>query len=166
MESRWRDHGWCSLGYPWSSAAVEGVPIRVLLSSGLGMCLFWKHRVQLYAHLSVWLSCTPSAEMACSFAQNKIFIFIQKLNDFRWWLASQVAQCWGITCQCRGHKRWRLDPWVGKIPWRRKWQPTPVFLPGESRGQRSLAGRAPEGTSQTQLSTRTHTHTHTHTGDN
>ena len=33
-----------------------------------------------------------------------------------------------------------LDPWVGKIPWRRKWQPTPVFLPGESYGQRSLVG--------------------------
>ena len=32
-----------------------------------------------------------------------------------------------------------LDPWVGKIPWRRKWQPTPVFLPGKSHGQRSLA---------------------------
>ena len=29
-----------------------------------------------------------------------------------------------------------LNPWVGKIPWRREWQPTPVFLPGESRGQR------------------------------
>ena len=33
-----------------------------------------------------------------------------------------------------------LDPWVGKIPWRREWQPTLVFLPGESQGQRSLAG--------------------------
>ena len=31
----------------------------------------------------------------------------------------------------------RLDPWVGKSPWRRKWQPTPVFLPGESHGQRN-----------------------------
>ena len=35
------------------------------------------------------------------------------------------------------------DPWVGKIPWRRKWQPTPVFLPGKSHGQRSLAGYSP-----------------------
>ena len=35
------------------------------------------------------------------------------------------------------------NPWVGKIPWRRKWQPTPVFLPGESHGQRSLAGYSP-----------------------
>ena len=38
-----------------------------------------------------------------------------------------------------------VDPWVRKIPWRRKWQPTPVFLPGESHGQRSLAGYSPEG---------------------
>ena len=33
-----------------------------------------------------------------------------------------------------------FDPWVRKIPWRRKWQPTPVFLPGESHGQRNLVG--------------------------
>ena len=39
------------------------------------------------------------------------------------------------ACQCR---RPRFDPWVGKIPWRRKWQVTSVFLPGESHGQRSL----------------------------
>ena len=36
-----------------------------------------------------------------------------------------------------------LNPWVGKIPWRRKWQPTPAFLPGEFYGQRSLAGYSP-----------------------
>ena len=39
-----------------------------------------------------------------------------------------------------GDKKHRLDPWVGNIPWRRKWQPTPVFLPGKSHGQRSLVG--------------------------
>ena len=42
-------------------------------------------------------------------------------------------------------KRCKLNPWVGKIPWRRKWQPTPVFLPGKSHGQRSLAGYSPGG---------------------
>jgi len=36
-----------------------------------------------------------------------------------------------------------FDPWVRKIPWSRKWQPTPVFLPGESHGQRSLEGYSP-----------------------
>ena len=44
------------------------------------------------------------------------------------------------ACQCR---RCGFDPWVEKIPGRRKWQPTPVFLPGKSHGQRSLAGYIP-----------------------
>ena len=41
------------------------------------------------------------------------------------------------ACQCR---RLKFDPQFGKIPWRRGWQPTPVFLPGKPHGQRSLAG--------------------------
>ena len=44
------------------------------------------------------------------------------------------------ACQCRRCKRHGFNPWVGKIPLRRKWQPTPIFLPGEFHGQRSLAG--------------------------
>ena len=44
------------------------------------------------------------------------------------------------TCQCRRHKRCGFDSWVRKIPWQRAWQPTPVILPGESHGQRSLVG--------------------------
>ena len=40
-------------------------------------------------------------------------------------------------------KRCRFNPWVGKIPWRRVWQPTPEFLPGESHGQRSLVVYSP-----------------------
>ena len=46
------------------------------------------------------------------------------------------------ACQCRRH--W-FDPWVMKIPWKRKWQPTPVFLPGKSYGQKSLVGYSPWG---------------------
>ena len=42
-----------------------------------------------------------------------------------------------------GDMRCGFDPWVRKIPWRRAWQPTPVFLPGESHGQRSLVGYSP-----------------------
>ena len=49
------------------------------------------------------------------------------------------------ACQCQRCKSRGSDPWVGKIFWRRKWQPTPVFLPGESHGQRSLAGYSPWG---------------------
>ena len=47
------------------------------------------------------------------------------------------------SCQCRRRKRHRFNPWVGKIPWRRTWQPTPVILPGESHGKRSRAGYSP-----------------------
>ena len=43
------------------------------------------------------------------------------------------------------HKRWGFDPWVGKIPWRRAWQPTLVCMPGESHGQRILVGYSSRG---------------------
>ena len=49
------------------------------------------------------------------------------------------------TCQYRRCKTRGFDPWVGKMPWRRKWLPTPVFLSRESYGQRSLAGYSPQG---------------------
>ena len=53
-----------------------------------------------------------------------------------------MAQSVRTCLQCR---RLGFDPWVKKIPWRREWQPTPIFLPRESHGQRSLAGYSPEG---------------------
>ena len=49
------------------------------------------------------------------------------------------------ACQCRRHKRLGFNPWVRKIPWRRAWQPIPLFLPGESHEQRRLVGYIPEG---------------------
>ena len=64
-------------------------------------------------------------------------VSLYHLNRLPWWLSGKEP-----TCQCRRHG---FDPWVGKIPWRRKWQPTPVFLPGESHGQRSLVDHNPWG---------------------
>ena len=46
----------------------------------------------------------------------------------------------GLPAMQEMHKRHRFNPWVGKIPWSRKWQPAPVFLPGKSHGQRNLVG--------------------------
>ena len=57
-----------------------------------------------------------------------------------WWLSGIES-----ACQFRRHKRCGLSPWVGKIPWRRAWQPTPVFLPGEPHGQQSLVDYSPWG---------------------
>jgi len=58
---------------------------------------------------------------------------------------SGCTRCKESACQGRRCKRPRFDLCVGKIPWRRAWQPTPVFLPRESHGQRSLVGHSPWG---------------------
>ena len=49
------------------------------------------------------------------------------------------------ACQSKRHRRQRFNPWVGKIPWSRRWQLAPVFLPGKFHGQRSLTGYSPRG---------------------
>ena len=64
--------------------------------------------------------------MVCKLPLNKA--------ELPWWFSDKES-----TCQCR---RPRFDPWM-KISWRRKWQPIPVFLPGEFNGQRTLAGYSP-----------------------
>ena len=59
------------------------------------------------------------------------------MSGLPWWLNGKEP-----TCQCR---RCSFNLLVGKIPWQRKWQPTPAFLPGESHGQSSLVGYNPYG---------------------
>ena len=77
-------------------------------------------------------------------------------------LISGPGSCKEPACQCRRYKRCRFDPWVWKILWRRAWELTPVFMPGESHEQVSLAGYSPWG--HTELDTTEETaHTCTHT---
>ena len=66
-----------------------------------------------------------------------------------------------LLASAGGCRRCRFDSWVGKIPWSRKWQPTPVFLPGKFHGQRSLAGYSLWGHKESDMAECTHTHTHT-----
>ena len=80
------------------------------------------------------------------------------------WEFVRVALRWGfsggasgkeLACQCRSLKRCGSGlPCVGKIFWRRVWQPTPVFLPGESHGQRSLTGYSPWGHKESETTER------------
>ena len=68
---------------------------------------------------------------------------------------------WGFpgiesACQCKRHKRHEFAPWVKKIPWRRKWQPSPVSLPGKSHGQRNLVGYSPRGHKESDTTERLH----------
>ena len=57
----------------------------------------------------------------------------------------RVGHDWSDLAAVAAAAGWWIDPWVGKIPWRRKWKPTSVFLPGKSHGQRSLVGYSPWG---------------------
>ena len=63
------------------------------------------------------------------------------------------------ACQCRRCKRCRFNPWVRKVPQRRKWQPTPAFSPGAFHRQRSLAGYSPGGHKKSDMTEHTHTYT-------
>ena len=58
------------------------------------------------------------------------------------------------------HKGCGFDPWVGKIPCRREWQPTPVFLPGKPHGQRSLVGYSPRGQKESKRTEHACTYVH------
>ena len=73
------------------------------------------------------------------------------------WLSGKES-----TCHCRRYRKHRFDPWVRKIPWRRKWQPTPVFLPGKFHGQSSLVGYSPWGCKESDRTKQLSTHTPFH----
>ena len=88
----------------------------------------------------------------------RIFIYLVHYKEDQWGFPGGTSGE-EPTCQCKRHKTCRLDPWVRKIPWRRWWHPTPVFLPGESNGQRSLAGYNPWGHKESDTTKNTHTHT-------
>ena len=73
---------------------------------------------------------TPAWSQLCVFT----FCSLKSITGLVGWLSGKE-----FACQCRRPRRHGFDPWIERIPWRGKWQLTPVFLPGESRGQRSLA---------------------------
>ena len=70
-------------------------------------------------------------------------------------LSLLIYLCCSVLFHC---ERPGFDPWVGKIPWRRKWQPTPVLLPGESHGGRSRVGYSPWGRKELDMTEWLHFH--------
>ena len=101
---------------------------------------------------SPWLLCSwnfpgKNTGVGCHFflqgsSQHSDQICVTKSPAFAAWFLYHSLRRWRICVQCQ---RPGLDPWVRKIPWRRTWHPTPVLLPGESHGQRSLASYSPWG---------------------
>ena len=89
----------------------------------------------------------------------KASLLLQILRDFFGvcMIYPDVLSSRESTCQCRRHRRCRFKPSIGKIPWRRKWQPTPVFLPGKFHGQRSLVDYSPWGHEESNMTEHAHT---------
>ena len=75
-------------------------------------------------------------------AKNKL-LFLK--SEFTATVLSSGSSGYKPACRCRRRKRCGFEPWVGKIPWRRAWQPIPVLLPGELHRQRNPAGYSPLG---------------------
>ena len=133
-----KSHGWRSL-------------------EGCSPCGCWGSDTTERLHFDFSLSCIGEGygnPLQCSCLENPrdgeawwaaVYGVAQSRTQLKWrssssssnprWLSDKES-----TCQCR---RLRFDPWVGKIPWRRKWQPTSVFLPGKSHGERNLVGYSP-----------------------
>ena len=88
---------------------------------------------------------TPSSTLYFYSRNFHILRYGEVVLGFPRWLSGKES-----TYQCRRHKRSGFDSWVRKIPWRRAWQPTPVFLPGKFHGLRSLMGYIVHGVTKGQ----------------
>ena len=99
---------------------------------------------------------TVRCSMILSYYERQMLLLIIRLWITRWDFSCGSAGK-EPTCQSRRCKRCGFDPWVRRIPWNRKWQLTPVFLPGKFLGQRSLGGYSPWGCKESDMTEQTHT---------
>ena len=121
---------------PWLICYFQYHPWRSFSSS------FYRRRWWLWRSLVIhqWSDCLIGFETSLFTTQKLLPLNLRRST---WWLRRQR-----ICLQC---KTPGFDPWVGKNRWRRAWQPTPVFLPGESYGQRSLVGYSQWGRKESDM---------------
>ena len=113
-------------------------------------CIFvtWSHVVLTRAHLVVAGGTNPRQKTTAAHFGSSQLLFVTESNTLK--IKEKLLENGGFPIgpvvrsfyQCRRHE---FKTWVRKIPWRRRWQPTPVFLPGKSHGQRNLSGYSPWG---------------------
>ena len=153
IDQSWRYTGWTMKVTSEQSVTLESAKGSERLSHGKSI-LGQESSVQRSWGRTVWCaseeeqrgSCCPRRSRAeregmRSFRpRHRLWVLLWSTQNARLprWLSGKKS-----ACLCRRHKRLQFDPWVGKIPWRRAWQPTPVFLPGESYGQRCLEAYSP-----------------------
>ena len=137
--------------FPWLWDLFGPILQRHLASLSVSAVVVWE-LVQVWGLDSGLLFYLVSWSTSCWFILDLCWLYIKQ---YSWWPlihpssrvmlyeSSPWRLRWSRThLQCR---RPKFDPWIGKIPWRRRWKSTPVFLPEKSHGQRSLAGYSPWG---------------------
>ena len=136
---------WTLSNVPWGQNQPPSLPIPLplphLLVNHWPSPLTWACLIRTWNPTAV-ISVHPWEMLQrkwalCSQQSPDCFTIRHMRNGLPWWLRGKEP-----TWQCKRHG---FDPWVGKILWRRKWQPTPIFFPEKSLGQRSLAGYSPYG---------------------
>ena len=130
------------------SAVISDETERDLPTLGLQTCIQPGKREGDTRSLQAQAFCIPECSVP------SVLQRIHKGDGLPRWLHGKVS-----TCEFRSWRRCKFNPWIGKIPWRRKQQPLPVFLSGKSCGQKNLVGYSPRG--HTESDTIEHAHTHT-----
>ena len=92
------------------------------------------------SHLSTFLGILEDYLNPKKSLLGKYYYSLFTYKGLPWWLSGKE---FAGQCRCG------FDPWIGKIPWRRRWKPTPIFFPVKSHGQSSLAGYSPWGCKRT-----------------
>ena len=134
----------------WCMSAWKRVDFISILNILMGQIVFespaWKRWGQI---ADSWVQITlHSSKANCNLLgkREKLNLpYVDRITDFPGGTSGKEP-----SCKCRRYKRCGFNPWVGKIPWRRAWQPTPVFLPGESHGENFLVGCIVHGVAKSQ----------------
>ena len=144
-----RPDRWAEWGHSGNHQCASFKSLMVALISavppGMWYCFWFTVFLGGVVVASVWPF--PPSQPSLQQVEEPMWWFCQMLSIFTLIMFTRGLPRWHsakeLTCQCKRYKKCRFNPWVGKIPWKRAWQPTPVFLPGESHGQRSLLDYGP-----------------------
>ena len=154
--------------HPWNSKSLFE-EIFLLKHTG---CMFHIRLIQRRIHLFSTYLLSLYCVQGMTLDTEGVTVTCQSLGSWRnrqwwankqtasllWWASQVVQSAEEPACHCIRHKREGFDPWVRKIPWRRKWQPTPVFLPGKFHGQRRLVGHSTQGHTELDMTEQLSTH--------